>query len=215
MKDHAVTLAPVITNNMNLSLESGEVPKELKRALVTPLLKKLSLDTSILNTTGLCQTCIMCQKSWRGLWQHSCHIISMRTTSMSLSSLPTALLTALRQCWWGSAMTPCRQLTMFKQSVFLVLLDILAAFNTVNHSILPSMLQQRYGIHSTALKWLQSYLSDQTQDGGGAHPGWIICTTTTRSVCPTAVCAWADAIHPLLCTTGGNITEAQSWCRTG
>ena len=49
VKDDAVTLAPLLTNIVNLSLTSGEVPTGLKRALVTPLLKrKPNLDTSIL-----------------------------------------------------------------------------------------------------------------------------------------------------------------------
>ena len=50
-----------------------------------------------------------------------------------------------------------------KQSVFLVLLDMSSAFDTIDHSILLSMLNQRYAIGGTALKWFGSYLSDRTQ----------------------------------------------------
>ena len=45
------------------------------------------------------------------LWQRSCRIISLRTTSIILTSLPSALLTASSQRWRGSAMTFCSQWT--------------------------------------------------------------------------------------------------------
>ena len=48
LKEHAATLAPTITNMVNLSLLSGELPSELKQAVVTPLLKKASLDPNLL-----------------------------------------------------------------------------------------------------------------------------------------------------------------------
>ena len=41
-------LLPVITNIINLSLESGFVPPNLKTALVTPILKKACLDPDLL-----------------------------------------------------------------------------------------------------------------------------------------------------------------------
>ena len=50
-----------------------------------------------------------------------------------------------------------------RQSVFLVLLDMSSAFDTIDHSILLSMLNQRYAIGGTAIKWFGSYLSDRTQ----------------------------------------------------
>ena len=65
LKNLATILAPVTTDIMNFSLASGEVPAEFKEALVTPLLKKTSLDPNMLNTTGLCQSGTLSLKSWK------------------------------------------------------------------------------------------------------------------------------------------------------
>ena len=47
--------------------------------------------------------------------------------------------------------------------VILVLLDFTAAFDTIDHSILLTRLEQRFGIFGKAWKWLASYLQDRTQ----------------------------------------------------
>ena len=50
-----------------------------------------------------------------------------------------------------------------KQCVLLVLLDLSAAFDTVEHSILFQRMEQSFGISGDALLWLKSYFANRTQ----------------------------------------------------
>ena len=48
-------------------------------------------------------------------------------------------------------------------STVLVSLDLSAAFDTLEHSVLRNRLQNSFGITGLALAWFQSYLSDRRQ----------------------------------------------------
>ena len=51
----------------------------------------------------------------------------------------------------------------------LVSLDLSAAFDTIDHSILLKRLQMMFGVTGTALKWLQSYLLNRQQSVRSGH----------------------------------------------
>ncbi len=48
-------------------------------------------------------------------------------------------------------------------AVVLVLLDLSAAFDTIDHAILLKIMAKRCGFKGTLLKWIKSYLSDSKQ----------------------------------------------------
>ena len=50
-----------------------------------------------------------------------------------------------------------------KKIAVLVLLDLFAAFETIDHDILLLRMNTKYGVRGMALGWFRSYLSDRTQ----------------------------------------------------
>ena len=153
---------PTITNIINSSLLSGIVPKDLKTAVVKPLLKKPSLDRnqlknyrpvsnlpfiskllekvvlsqllSHLNDNNLCNPL---QSAYRA--GHSTETVLLRVVNDILSALDE------------------------DRSSILLLLDNSAAFDTIDHKILLSRLENIFGVRSVALDWFRSYLEDRSQ----------------------------------------------------
>ena len=68
----------------------------------------------------------------------------------------------------------------------LILLDLSAAFDTVDHDILLDRLRVTFGVHNSALSWFRSYLAGRRQHVrcGGTHsaPIDIVCGVPQGSV---------------------------------
>ena len=51
-----------------------------------------------------------------------------------------------------------------KQNVMLILLDLSAAFDTIDHDIMLERLEDNCGVTGKCLDWLRSYFSERTQE---------------------------------------------------
>ena len=146
---------------INDSLTHGHFPSLLKNALVRPAIKDENGDINsyknyrpISNLPFLSKILEKCVQ--KQLDEHL-NINNLHATHQSgyrkNHSCETATLTIYNDLL-------CLNDT--KSKVVLLLLDLSAAFDTVNHGILIAKLKKIYGLKSTVIKWFKSYLSDRT-----------------------------------------------------
>ena len=154
-------LLPPITKIINLSLDSGYFPRTWKCALVRPLLKEDGLPPVFKNfipvsnlafISKLVETVVVKQL------QHYLNCNNLFPVFQSAyrqnHSTETALLKVMNDIL----------LNMNNQCVtLLILLDLRAAFDTVNHDTMLRRLEYTFGIQGKALSWFASYLSGRTQ----------------------------------------------------
>ena len=155
-------LLPTITNIINTSLITGIVPRDLKIAVVKPLLKKPSLNKKLSKYYRPISNLPFLSKILEKVVLHKL-LSHLQENSLSNPfqsayraghSAETVLLRIVNDI--------LSALDNDNISVFL-LLDLSAAFDTIDHQILLSRLKSVFGIQSTALQWFQSYLSDRYQ----------------------------------------------------
>ena len=154
-------LLPVIRKIVNLSLESGVFAEDWKNALVHPLLKKAGLKPINKNfrpVSNLQVTSKITEKS----------VAIQLQDHMTANNLFPVLQSAYRQN--HSTETVLLKvkndllLNMDKGHVtLLVMLDLSAAFDTVDHGIVLHRLQSKLGLREKALLWFKSYLTGRTQ----------------------------------------------------
>ena len=152
----------VFRRAINLSLSSGVLPKELKFALLLPLLKKVNADfeqfsnfhpmSNLKFLSKLIEKAVFVQSN-NYLGENDLHE-SLQSAYKIFQSTETAILID----------TIDIMLSLDKgENVFLAFLDLSAAFDTVNHTLLLARLQKSFGIRGTVLRWFNSYLPDRTQ----------------------------------------------------
>jgi hypothetical protein len=155
-------LISVITNIFNQSLIDGVFPSEFKSAVVKPLLKKAGLDpndfrnyrpvsnlpflSKILEKLVLRQL-VAHLSQFSLLSEHQSAYRPNHSTETVLLSVFNNLLDALDK----------------NQAILLLLLDLSAAFDTIDHDLLLHRLQFQFGITGTPLAWIQSYLTERSQ----------------------------------------------------
>ena len=138
------------------------VPTSLKKAIVRPLLKKATLDPDTLKNYRPISNLSFVSKLIERIVakQINEHLASNKLLDKYQSayrmfhSAETALLRVQ-----NDILAELQN----RKVVALVMLDLSAAFDTIDHSILFKRLRTRFGIQGTALKWIISYLQDRTQ----------------------------------------------------
>ena len=154
-------LLPVPTTLINRSLREGCFPTCYKEAVVRPLIKKPSADpeectsfrpvSNLAFVSKILEKVVASQLKW-----HLCENDLEETLQSAYRqnhSCETALLKVHNDITRAVA---------DNKVVALVLLDMSAAFDTVDHTKMLSILHQ-LGICSTALDWIASYLADRQQ----------------------------------------------------
>uniref|UniRef100_A0A803SUK8 Reverse transcriptase domain-containing protein n=1 Tax=Anolis carolinensis TaxID=28377 RepID=A0A803SUK8_ANOCA len=146
---------------INASLDQGKFPSVLKQAIVRPILKKASLDSTILNNYRPISNLPFLGKvlervvasQLQGFLDDTDFLDPSQSGFRPGHSTETALIALVndlrRELDRGSV-------------TLLVLLDISAAFDTIDHGILLGRLSGM-GLGGTALQWLQSFLEGRSQ----------------------------------------------------
>ena len=185
LKESIDVLLPFLTAMCNASLSEGVLPLSQRHAIVTPLLKKPSLDPAEL-------------KNYRPVSNLSfvSKIVEKLVSDQLVSHLQSNnLMPRLQSAYRRHHSTETALLRVVsdllraadnKKVTLLGLLDLSAAFDCVDHAILLQRLTNRFGIVGTALDWIKSFLSDRTQQVSYNHRlssvGHLICGVPQGSV---------------------------------
>ena len=158
----ADTFAPYLTNVINTSLSTGKVPDLYKLAIVNPLLKKNGLDESDLNNYRPVSNLNFFSKVLERI------VLAQLLRHLKSNNLETVYQSAYKAC--HSTETALLKVssdildsTDQNEICILTLLDLSAAFDTINHNIMISRLHTTYGLSGTVMEWFKSYLADRFQ----------------------------------------------------
>ena len=162
LKELLPVILPFVTKMCNASLQEGTLPVSQRHALVTPGLKKANADPSdaknyrpISNLTFISKVVerLVCRQLVSFLEKNGL-IPSLQSAYRREHSTETAVLKILSDILLAADRG---------EVTLLGLLDLSAAFDTVDHEILLDRLSTAFGIRSAALSWIKSFIHERTQ----------------------------------------------------
>jgi len=160
LKTVAVEIAPVVAFLFNLSLLSGEIPPIWKHAFIQPAFKKGDRNQPP-NYRPISLTCVLCK-----MLEHI--VRSSITKHLNLEKIVTPFQHGFlkrRSCDTQLLLTYHDLVSSLDKpgsQTDMIFLDFSKAFDKVPHQRLIHKLHY-YGIRGTTLNWIQSFLSDRTQ----------------------------------------------------
>ena len=161
LKECLPVLLTPITRIVNLSLSLGDLPISLKKAIIRPLLKKMGLEPELKNYRPVSNLSFLSKLIEKIVAiQFVDHLTKnglfdpFQSAYKKFHSTETALLKVQNDILIDIDN---------KNVAIIVLLDLSAAFDTIDHKILLKRLRENYGIEDNALKWFKSYLRDRSQ----------------------------------------------------
>ena len=157
VKQYLPVLTPILTKIVNSSLSSGSFSSGLRRAIITPILKKASLDK---NTLGNYRPVSNLPFVGKLIEKVVSAQVSDYISSNDLSDPYQSAYTKARSTETALA---CVQNDILRaidnqQAVFLLMLDLSAAFDTVDHGILLERLAGDFGFTGDVHNWYKTYL---------------------------------------------------------
>ena len=155
-------LAPFITSTANASFTQGLFPDSHKHAVVRPRIKKPSLDRLAIHMNQY------------GLFPARQSAYRQRRSTETAVTIVYNDIARSTDAGFVSA---------------LVLLDLSAAFDTVDHAILLKVLTERFGVENLELDWFRSYHTRRTQTfttpSGSSSPVALTCSVPRGSMIVT------------------------------
>ena len=154
-------LLPHILELVNLSLKYGDI-SGLKESVITPILKKLGLDKDVngnyrpvvnLQFVGKIIEKVILKRLTSHMTANNLHC-KHQFGYKKQHSTETMLLEIVDEVLIGFEQ---------KSATVLILLDMSSAFDTVDINKLLQILESKFKMEGTALKWFQSFLTGRTQ----------------------------------------------------
>ena len=162
VKSNLSAISPLITQVINDSLQAGHVPPALKTAIIKPLLKKPTLDPEDLANYRPISNLSFISKALEKV------VAAQLQDHLKQNNLYEQFQSGYRpgHSTETALLRVTNDLLMAADSdspSLLILLDLTAAFDTVDHNILLHRLHSTIGLSDTVLNWFTSYLTDRTE----------------------------------------------------